>query len=913
MKLATKLALLILASVTLPLLSVGSLVYVTRKHEILQDLKRDIAHVARVTAHDLEDQLTEHHRDLKVVASSSRLRTDAANAAIGLRHYLSAFPNFDALVFVSNDGKLIAYAGTPLLAPDDGSLEQAAASWFREATTGTRIIDRVTPKPGKMDRYLVFASHIDEEWNDYGWVFGQLNSEKIAEISSAARIGETGRVTLFNRNGILIGHPVKERYGYDMSHYPIMRKPVMEGVGDPGGYFTSGDGRDKWGMTLMLDSFPQTQGLHWGIIIDQTIDELNAPIIELRDTILLGATLCGIVFVLLGIWFARRLTAPLDDLQTNLKGFFSYLNQESAAAPPLIKIHGDDEFAQMAEVIDDNIRVTEANIARARELEAAREEALSRLNKIASRLPGVVFQFRLRPDGSSCVPYASDAIQDIYRLRAEEVREDASAVFAVVHPDDLEQHLASIQTSAQDLSPWQDDYRLKFPDGTERWLYGNAMPERETDGSTLWHGFISDITERKHMEDALRMTRASVEAVSDMIFWTASDGRLADVNTAACTALGYTRDELLGMYITDTYLHHSIETWPNIIAKLLETGTITLECYLKHKDGRLIPAECSHNLLVIGDRQFVCSVVRDISERKEVEMQMRQAMVVFNSANQAILTTDAEGVITSVNPAFCTITGYAREDVIGKKPSMFKSGRHDAAFYQAMWGAIMKNGLWEGEIWNQRANGQIFPLWQNITAVRNSLGKTIEYVSLFTDITERKRQEEIIWQQANFDTLTGLANRNLFHDRLERALAQARRSEKKVGLLFLDLDHFKQVNDTLGHDIGDQLLVEAARRLKGCVRDQDTVARMGGDEFTIVVHELSDIDDLRAIGEKAVNLLREPFILAGTAQHISVSIGITLFPDDGENVQTLLKNADIAMYQSKQAGKDCCSFYADPQ
>jgi diguanylate cyclase (GGDEF)-like protein/PAS domain S-box-containing protein len=285
-------------------------------------------------------------------------------------------------------------------------------------------------------------------------------------------------------------------------------------------------------------------------------------------------------------------------------------------------------------------------------------------------------------------------------------------------------------------------------------------------------------------------------------------------------------------------------------------------------------------------------------------------MAVFRASSQAIMTTDAKATIVSVNPAFTRITGYLPEEVIGQRPGVLKSGRHDAPFYQAMWDALLGSGSWEGEIWNRRKNGEIYPQWLTISAVRDSVGQVTEYVALFSDITRRKRQEELVWRQANFDALTGLANRSLLHDRLERALVQAKRSGRKVGLLFIDLDGFKWINDTLGHDAGDDLLIEVARRLESCVREQDTVARLGGDEFTVVVHDLTAADDLQQIGDKVVAILQRPVVLAGGPQHVSGSVGITVFPDDGEDVQTLLKNADIAMYKAKQAGKNRFQFYA---
>jgi diguanylate cyclase (GGDEF)-like protein/PAS domain S-box-containing protein len=310
------------------------------------------------------------------------------------------------------------------------------------------------------------------------------------------------------------------------------------------------------------------------------------------------------------------------------------------------------------------------------------------------------------------------------------------------------------------------------------------------------------------------------------------------------------------------------------------------------------------------DRTLTQRSLQYLTERKLMDKLMSKAMVVFNASSQGIMTTDANRIITSVNPAFTAITGYTPDEVIGRKPSILSSGRHDADFYQGMWDSLDRTGQWESEIWNRRKNGEIYPQWQTISAVRDEHGDVIAYISLFNDITQRKLQEAAIWRQANFDALTGLANRSLLQDRLDQALTHARRTRSRVGVLFLDLDGFKWINDTLGHDTGDELLVEVARRLTFCVREQDTVARLGGDEFTIIVHDLVAPEDLNAIADKVVGVLRDPFSLAGIQHRMSGSVGITVYPDDGEDVQTLFRNADIAMYKAKQAGKNRFQFYA---
>ncbi|MBD5801995.1 Cyclic di-GMP phosphodiesterase Gmr [Azoarcus sp. Aa7] len=405
---------------------------------------------------------------------------------------------------------------------------------------------------------------------------------------------------------------------------------------------------------------------------------------------------------------------------------------------------------------------------------------------------------------------------------------------------------------------------------------------------------------------------ALIGSLPDQLFVLDEPGRIVEVHSPDPALLPMVPHELPGRAYD--------EVFPKPVARAVSEALEAIR-----KDGLRHEFEYALDLPG-GARQFSASMsqlsrsdgapagfialVRDVSERKLAEEKMREAMVVFDASSQGIMTADAAGIITSVNPAFCSITGYSADEVIGQTPAMFKSGRHDTVFYKNMWATLETTGRWEGEVWNRRKAGDVYPQWLTISAVRDESGKLIKYVSIFSDMTRRKQREEVIWRQANFDALTGLANRNLLNDRLERALAHSRRTGKKAGLVFLDLDGFKWINDTLGHDVGDEMLIEVAVRLKDCVRQQDTVARLGGDEFTLVVDDIEDVENLQTVGDKVLRVIRDPFLLAGANRYVSGSLGITVFPDDGDNVQTLLRNADIAMYQSKQLGKNRCQFYS---
>ena len=296
-------------------------------------------------------------------------------------------------------------------------------------------------------------------------------------------------------------------------------------------------------------------------------------------------------------------------------------------------------------------------------------------------------------------------------------------------------------------------------------------------------------------------------------------------------------------------------------------------------------------------------------ERKHIEEELQLASMVYSNTSEAMMVTDERNRIIAINPAFSQITGYGMSEVSGKDPKMLSSGRHDADFYKIMWSEIRTTGLWQGEIWNRKKNGEIYPEWLTINTILDQDGAIHRHVALFSDITDKVRTDELIWRQANFDLLTGLPNRRMFYDRLEQEIKKAHRAGLLLALLFIDLDRFKEVNDTLGHQVGDVLLVEAASRIVSCVRESDTVSRLGGDEFTVILSELPEADHVEKIAQNIIAKLVEPFVLGNEIAYVSASIGITFYPSDALDVEQLLRNADQAMYVAKNAGRNRFSYF----
>ncbi|MBN2231698.1 MAG: EAL domain-containing protein [Deltaproteobacteria bacterium] len=311
----------------------------------------------------------------------------------------------------------------------------------------------------------------------------------------------------------------------------------------------------------------------------------------------------------------------------------------------------------------------------------------------------------------------------------------------------------------------------------------------------------------------------------------------------------------------------------------------------------------------ITARRRAENIIRASHRRVEEQVRKRTAELqlfakIFGSALEGMTLTDPQGTILNVNEAFTTITGYEREEVLGKNPRVLKSEKHDDDFYRRMWQELIHNGRWEGEVWNRRKSGEVYPEWLSVNAITGDDGRIEHFIAVFHDITEIKEKEARITELAYNDPLTGLPNRTLMIDRLTVALSQAQREQRRVAVLFLDLDNFKMVNDSLGHPLGDRLLIEVGRHLTGVVRQGDTVARLGGDEF-LIINPLRQNVAVPYLAERILASFKQPFRIDGHDFFITSSIGIAIFPDDGETPDQLVKNADIAMYQAKNEGKGC--------
>jgi diguanylate cyclase (GGDEF)-like protein/PAS domain S-box-containing protein len=448
-----------------------------------------------------------------------------------------------------------------------------------------------------------------------------------------------------------------------------------------------------------------------------------------------------------------------------------------------------------------------------------------------------------------------------------------------------------------------------------------AMLNKET-GESLW--VFVDVTELKHAESALAETHYILQTIIDTapirIFWKDKDLRFLGCNPAFAKDAGMASpNDLIGKDDYEMGWAAQADLYRADDRTILDTGIAKLfyDEPQTTPTGQIIWLRTAKVPLKNKDNQTVglLGIYEEITDQKLAENDLRIAATAFES-QEGILVTDANNVILRVNRAFTKVTGYSAEDAIGKTPGLLTSGYHDADFYEGMWRSINETGLWEGEIWNRRKNGEVYPEHLIITAVKDNAGVVTNYVATLNDITVHKAAAKEIHHLAFYDALTRLPNRRLLLDRLNHALAASTRSGKEGAVLFLDLDHFKTLNDTLGHDIGDLLLQQVAERLTACVREGDTVARLGGDEYVIMLEDLSEHDieaaaQAEVIGEKILIALNKPYHLGAHEHHCTSSIGITLFNDHKSGIEELLKQADIAMYQAKKSGRNTLRFF-DP-
>jgi diguanylate cyclase (GGDEF)-like protein/PAS domain S-box-containing protein len=410
----------------------------------------------------------------------------------------------------------------------------------------------------------------------------------------------------------------------------------------------------------------------------------------------------------------------------------------------------------------------------------------------------------------------------------------------------------------------------------------------------------------------LRRFKSVIDSMPAYVYIKDNKSRYLYANQLALSLFQRSDEDVGGCDDTQFFSAETAERLRTIDARVLQSGETTEEEVESVVNGsRRVYWDVKRPIYnEHGEIDGLIGLSTDISERKTAEEAMRLAELVYQNSSEGMAVTDAKGVIISVNPAFTLITGYEPAEAIGKNRRILNFGRQGRDFYQALWRALNTEGYWQGEICNRRKNGEYYTEWLSINSIFNEDGSVYRRVALFTDITQKKELEQKIWQQANFDVLTGLPNRPMFYDRLGHEMLKALRNGASIALLLLDLDRFKEINDTLGHHYGDKLLKETAQRLNYCIRESDTIARLGGDEFTIILNDLGDSQYAERVAQEILRQLAVSFKLNDDSTFISASIGIALFPEDANEIDQLLANADQAMYAAKAQGRNRYCYFA---
>lgn len=518
--------------------------------------------------------------------------------------------------------------------------------------------------------------------------------------------------------------------------------------------------------------------------------------------------------------------------------------------------------------------------------------------------------------------YFSPRWKEMLGYAVEDIKDDILEWDRRLHPQDKRRVYETISHYLRntEAKAYACEYRMLAKDGNYHWVMdrGKVVVWTEQGLPKRIIGTHTDISERKRAEEALReseaLRTAILDSTRDAIIAIDAEHKIVLLNEAAAQMHGFRKEEIIGQSVTCLMPRSRWDLYFNYVQAIefdqASSGELRRGMGMR-SDGSEFPVEISINKTRLNGQVLYNLVVRDISVQEKADRELRLLAQVFSASAEAICILDTERRVISINPAFTQITGYTAEDIVGQQPDLLHSERYESDFYPKLWVEMRRSGTWQGEIWYRHKTGREFAAWITLSQVVQKGGQPTHFVSAFTDITERKRSEERIRYMASHDTLTGLPNRVSLDVLLTQSMAQARRSGNQVAVLFLDLDRFKTVNDSLGHHVGDMLLQAVAQRLRSSLRESDAVARQGGDEFIIVIPEVHSVEhEVLAAARHVLDAVAKPYRVNDMELTITPSIGISLYPDDGTDIPTLIKHADAAMYAAKEAGRGSIRFFS---
>ncbi|MBU1658112.1 PAS domain S-box protein [bacterium] len=450
-------------------------------------------------------------------------------------------------------------------------------------------------------------------------------------------------------------------------------------------------------------------------------------------------------------------------------------------------------------------------------------------------------------------------------------------------------------------------------DGELRWFETYKAPILDNEGNIFGTvGFARDITELKQSKEELKLMKYALDNVPEAVYLSDKDGFFMYVSEGAVRQSGYTKEELKKMAIADIDPKFLQSNAPEHWERLKKNGSLTFRVIHRCKDTSTFPAEINANYVEYRGVGYNLAFSRNITQRVLAEEKLKQSANVFTYAREGIIITDNYNNIIDVNQAFMDITGYSRDEVLGKNPSILQSGRNDENFYKKLWEHLQRDGMWKGEMWNQNKGGNEYAEHLTISAVCDDNKEVKNYVAIFTDITLQKKQQKELEHLANYDMLTNLPNRLLFADRMKQAMAQAIRKEQIIALMYIDIDGFKQVNDSYGHDTGDKLLILLADKMSTLLREGDTLSRVGGDEFIALLIDIQEKESVVSFVTRLLASVSESIFIQEHPIQVSASVGISFYPQaDKLDANEIIRQADKAMYKAKMSGKNRYVYYTE--
>ncbi len=917
--LKTRLVTLLLAAVTLPLIAVG----VTLDF-YLRDMHAEQAHTRGLQAlSTFTETLEDDARWLREAADSFR-RQEGTVATLNLVERYQEIEDYRPIVF-DEAKKRLALEYLKLVdrgVADRGCIRQADGTLMAYVRGGTTQVAGIVSFEDGEPR---FVEHIDGEWAEVGqpddWqlyrdipddidvvyrevgeqveqIAGRIVRRESGDGADTTRLGSVSLVHQIDRSALErlplpdgVRLVLVDGEGRAITNLAMNEELDTDAVSE--GMEQLGDPREERWIELehdllRLHALPEVAGggeIFLGVLFDRSV--LDRQVLATRTVSVVALASSALLFILLGGWLVRRrVQRPIDEL---IEGVGALRCGDYSSRVPLGVDRETRELAEAMNAMADEVQRREAE-----------------LSDVIENIPEMIFVKDAR--NLRFLRFNRAGEQLLGRSREELIGKDDHHFFP---PEQAEAFIASDRRVLESGDMLEiEEETIETPRGC-RLLRTRKLPIHGPDGQPRYLlGISEDVTDRRRDEQRLR----EAQRVAGLGDWQLDlIGGEATWSDQTYQVLGIPADEPPGPDTLRRYCHE--EDWPAIehALRAVREGAVRYDVEFRlhtgNGDERIIHSRAEVEHARDGRPLRLVGVVQDVTAQVRDEERRRLADAVFQHTSEAVIVTDSNGRILQVNPAFTQITGYPADEVLGRDPRLLKSDRHHPGFYDELWHRLQQTGEWRGEIWNRRRDGSVFPAWQTISAVRDEAGELRQFISLMSDISPIKEVESRLDYMAHHDPLTGLPNRHLLTDRLAQAIRRADMEQGRVGVMFLDLNRFKNINDSLGHPLGDRLLKAVARRLLAVAADSDTVARLGGDEFVVVVESIRSEQALPRLARELLAVFDRPFFVQGHELSVDASIGITIYPLDGDNAQVLIRNADTAMYRAKEARRSGYVFY----